>query len=169
MGKGGASQTSVPFPKVAKFDKARVCHKLKPMPPRKRKPKTLTLERLARMMNFGFAEVKRRLDEVDEKTNTHLGEVHSRIVEVDGQIEKLAGFANEEFVAIRNDMATKAEVGVLREDLRILRTDMEGGFQTLGATLKELLAEVRELRAMDAELTDLRMRVKRLEKKLGIA
>lgn len=84
------------------------------------------------------------------------------------RFENLAGGALQEFQAIRHDMATSAEVTVLREDLTILRRDAEEGFRAMTATLKATLEEVKELRAMDAELTELRVRVKRLEKKVGI-
>jgi hypothetical protein len=110
----------------------------------------MTLDHLARMLQTGF-----------QKTD-------HRFAQVDGQFDKLAAAAHLEFQAIRRDMATSAEANLLREDLRILRTDVEDGFRSLTPTLKELLAEVQELRAMDAELTELRVRVKRLEKKAGI-
>lgn len=86
---------------------------------------------------------------------------------MDAQFDKLARATQQEFQAVRTDV--KAEVSAVREDVTILRRDLDEGFRSVALTLKEVVHEMKELRAMDAELTELRIRVKRLEKKLGIA
>ena len=87
------------------------------MPQRKRKEKPMTLDRLARMVKLGF-----------EETRGHF-------VRTEARFEFLAGAAHQEFQAVRHDMATSAELTVLREDLAILRRDAEEGFRAMTATL----------------------------------
>jgi len=58
---------------------------------------------------------------------------------------------------------------VVIEDVALLRRDTEAGLSGIAATLKAIQGEIKELRAMDAEMTALRLRVERLERKVGIS
>ncbi len=67
------------------------------MPRHKRKEKPTTLDGLARMVKLSFEETR------------------GNFARTEPCFETLAGAAHQEFQAIRRDMATSAEVTVLRE------------------------------------------------------
>ncbi len=117
------------------------------MPTRKPKQKPMTLDRLGRMVKLGFE-------------NTH-----RRFAKVDARFDTLAAAAHREFEVIRSEMATAQDVSVLKEDLGILQRDVHEGLSQVTATLKAIHEDVKDLRAVDAELTALRVRVTRLESK----
>jgi hypothetical protein len=128
------------------------------MPTSKPKQKPITLDRLGRMVKLGFENTHRRFAKADHQ-----------FARVDASFETLAGAAHREFEIIRSEMATTQDVSVLKEDLRILQRDVHEGFLQVTATLKAIHGDVKDLRTVDAELTALRIRVTRLEKKLGMA
>lgn len=75
-----------------------------------------------------------------------------------------------------DDTPTKAEfatvskdVAVLKEDLATLRRDTEAGFTSVAHSLKEIREELKDLKGMDAEITSLRERLVRVERKLGLS
>ena len=54
------------------------------------------------------------------------------------------------------------------EDHSILRRDTEEGFRAVTGALKTIEEELKDLKGMDAELTALRLRVARVERKVGL-
>ena len=55
------------------------------------------------------------------------------------------------------------------DEVVLLRKDVEEGFRSTAATLKAIHEEIKDLRGMDAEITALRMRMTRVERKVGLA
>ncbi len=92
-------------------------------------------------------------------------------------IEGLAGIVQHEFLALRREMATREEAVATREEMREGFRDLhdridglENKFDALEHTLAEVLKAMREdRRETMAELQDLRDRMTRLEKKVGIS
>ncbi len=84
-------------------------------------------------------------------------------------IEGLARLLQREFRALRTEMATKTELAALKEDLTLLRKDTETGFLAVAQSLKAIHGELKDLKGMDAELTSLRLRVARVERKVGLS
>lgn len=56
----------------------------------------------------------------------------------------------------------------VEEDIRILRNDMEAGFQTLTAAMKSLTEQINLIHEELLEMHDFRVRLERLEKKVGL-
>jgi hypothetical protein len=89
--------------------------------------------------------------------------------------EDLAQMSQREFAAIRDDlragfarMATREELGGLNDDLTLLRKDMESGFEGVRHDMKAMSAQMRTIQEDVIELHDLRSRIERLEKKVGL-
>jgi hypothetical protein len=83
-------------------------------------------------------------------------------------IEELAAASQREFQGIRGDMATKESVEGVRKDLDLLRGEMEAGFQGVTGVLSRIEEQLKDLKGMDAELTTLRVRLARVERKVGL-
>jgi hypothetical protein len=84
-------------------------------------------------------------------------------------IKELTAASQREFQGIREDMATKASVEGLQDDINLLGKDMEAGFQGVTGVLKRIEEQLKDLKGMDAELTTLRIRLARVERKVGLA
>ena len=89
---------------------------------------------------------------------------------------KLARMIQREFTHVHGrldevvrTMATKEELAATREELGLLRKDTEAGFAGIIYTLKIMQKEIEELKGMDAELTSMRLRLARVERKVGLA
>lgn len=77
------------------------------------------------------------------------------------------GFAETE---TKQDIKTlDSKITATNEDLALLRGDTEAGFREIIHTLKAIQKEIEELKGMDAELTSLRLRLARVERKVGLA
>ncbi len=88
-------------------------------------------------------------------------------------IEKLANMSQREFVAIRSEIkegfdGVHEEMGTMKEDIGILRRDMEAGFQGVSEGMKAIMVKLNSIQADVIEIHDLRGRVERLEKKVGL-
>ncbi len=95
-------------------------------------------------------------------------------------IEKLANISQREFIAIRSEVkegfgnvheeigSLRSDMGIMREDLGILRRDMEAGFQGMGDGMKAIMVKLNSIQEDVIEIHDLRSRVERLEKKVGL-
>ena len=84
---------------------------------------------------------------------------------------KLARMVQREFATIHkrfDETASKQDLAPLREDLGILRRDTEEGLRAVTGALKAIQEELKDLKGMDAELTALRLRVARVERKVGL-
>jgi hypothetical protein len=84
---------------------------------------------------------------------------------------KLARMIQREFASIHkrfDETASKQDLAPLREDLGILRRDTEEGLRAVTGSLKAIQEELKDLKGMDAELTALRLRVARVERKVGL-
>lgn len=73
-----------------------------------------------------------------------------------------------EFTAISNEMKEGFAQTANKEDLRILRNDMEAGFHAVTETMKSIVEKLDVIREDVIEIHDLRARVERLEKKVGL-
>lgn len=88
-------------------------------------------------------------------------------------IEKLARMSQREFVAVgeRFDKVDK-RFDRVHEDIDILRRDMDAGFQSIAEVLKLMREDLKEIKGnvitMNEDYTELRARVVRLEKKVGL-
>ena len=85
---------------------------------------------------------------------------------------KLARMIQLEFALIHkrfDETASKQDLAPLREDLGILRRDTEEGHRAVTGALKAIQEELKDLKGMDAEFTALRLRVARVERKVGLA
>ena len=88
-----------------------------------------------------------------------------------GGDDKLARMIQREFASVHkriDEVASKQDVVRLREDQGILRRDTEEGFSAITSALKAIQEELKDLKGMDAELTTLRLRVARVERKVGL-
>lgn len=84
----------------------------------------------------------------------------------DVTIDELAQMSQIEFTAIREEIKQGFEQ--TREDARILRNDVEAGFHAVTETMKTIVEKLDLIRADVIEIHDLRSRVERLEKKVGL-
>jgi len=80
------------------------------------------------------------------------------------------GFAEtatkQELQAAKDDLGGRVER--LSEDVKILRNDMEAGFQAITNSMAAIVDKLNLIRQDIVELHDLRARVERLEKKVGL-
>ena len=92
-------------------------------------------------------------------------------------IEKLARMSQNEFTNIRSEMkegfsSVRKEFDVVHEDIGTLRRDMESGFQSVGEVLKLMRDDLKDIKGgvitMHEDYAELRARVTRLEKKVGL-
>ena len=84
-------------------------------------------------------------------------------------IEKLARMSQREFTAIRSEVSgAREEIGIVREDIGILRRDVEAGFQGMSEGMKAIMVKLNSIQEDVIEIHDLRSRVERLEKKVGL-
>jgi|SRR3989344_5063622 len=84
-------------------------------------------------------------------------------------IEKLARMSQNEFTAIRSDTSElKDGLRNIKEDIGILRRDMEAGFEGVSHGMKAIMKKLNAIQADVIEIHDLRSRVERLEKKVGL-
>lgn len=93
--------------------------------------------------------------------------------------DKLARMLQREFTAIhkrfdetnaRLDVtATRKEFELLKEDVSILRKDMGTGFMGIIQTLKAIQEELKDLKGLDVEVASLRIRLARVERKVGLS
>ena len=84
-------------------------------------------------------------------------------------IDKLAEMSQKEFTAIRGEIGDLGgEIGGVREDLSILRRDVEVGFSGVSEGMKAIMAKLNSIQEDVIEIHDLRSRVERLEKKVGL-
>lgn len=89
-------------------------------------------------------------------------------------IERLAAITIREFGCVRQDIAKHTELiselsgrtARLEEDVKILRRDMESGFQEVMGALRQLRDDIAAI-DFGPEVRDLEVRVDRIEKKLG--
>ncbi|MBI2048866.1 MAG: hypothetical protein HY434_00750 [Candidatus Liptonbacteria bacterium] len=89
--------------------------------------------------------------------------------------DKLARMLQREFAAIHrrfDETVTKKELESLREELKedvaTLRRDMEVGFLGIIHTLKAIQEELKELKGLGIEVASLKVRLARVERKVGI-
>ena len=82
-------------------------------------------------------------------------------------IETLAEMSQREFSAVRSEMDSGFRK--VHEDNSILRRDMEAGFHGLSSGMKIIIGQLKEIREDVIELHDLRSRIERLEKKMGLS
>ena len=86
-------------------------------------------------------------------------------------IDKLAEMSQKEFTAIHGEMAEMK--GELKEDISLLRRDMGAGFGSLAEVLKEIRADVKDIKSdvmtVNEDYAELRTRIERLEKKVGLS
>ena len=88
-------------------------------------------------------------------------------------IERLAAIAMREFASVRQDIAEHAKLinelsgrtARLEEDVKILRRDMESGFQEIMHALRQLREDIAAI-DFGTEVRELQSRVGRIEKKL---
>ena len=84
-------------------------------------------------------------------------------------LDNLARMTQQEFVAVHEEVkGVKEDVGTLKEDVSILRRDMEAGFSEVGGSIKEVMGKLNEIQRDVVETHDLRSRLERLEKKVGL-
>ncbi len=95
-------------------------------------------------------------------------------------MEKLASMSQHEFTAIRSEIkegfgnvkgemgAMKEDITIFREDMGIMHRDMEAGFDGVSEGMKAIMAKLNAIQEDVIEIHDLRSRVERLEKKVGL-
>ncbi len=84
-------------------------------------------------------------------------------------IEKLAQMSQRKFISIPEEFGkVHQEFGKAHEDIRILHRDMEVGFGSLGSGMKAVIGKVDDIQRDVIEIHDLRSRVERVEKKVGL-
>lgn len=92
-------------------------------------------------------------------------------------IEKLARMSQQEFTAIRGEVKdgfakVGERFGKMEEDIGILRRDVESGFNSVGEVLKLMREDLKEIKTnvitTHEDYAELRARVERLEKKVGV-
>ena len=89
-------------------------------------------------------------------------------------IERLAKMSQHEFVEIRGEFdRTRKEMrdgfAKVNEDNSILRRDMEHGFGAMSHGMKAIMEKLNSIQEDVIEIHDLRGRVERLEKKVGLS
>jgi polyhydroxyalkanoate synthesis regulator phasin len=110
----------------------------------KRKSKQMTMERLAAMAQREFAAVRKET-----------GEMRLEL--------------KEDINVLREDVnVLREDVNVLREDVNVLRRDTEAGFAGVSHGMQEIMEKLNQIQADVVEIHDLRGRVERLEKKVGL-
>ncbi|OGY99994.1 MAG: hypothetical protein A2945_00605 [Candidatus Liptonbacteria bacterium RIFCSPLOWO2_01_FULL_52_25] len=88
-------------------------------------------------------------------------------------IEKFARMSQREFLSVgeRFDRVDQ-KLEKNSEDMGILRRDMETGFQSVGEVLKLMREDLKDIKGgvitMNEDYAELRARVTRLEKKVGL-
>lgn len=84
-------------------------------------------------------------------------------------VEKLASMSQREFISIdeRFDKVDK-RFDKLDENARLLRRDMEAGFSAVSESMKAIMEKLNDIQRDVIEIHDLRSRVERLEKKVGL-
>ena len=84
------------------------------------------------------------------------------------EFDNLAQMTEREFTAVHAEM--RDGFARVHEDLGILRRDMEVGFHEVAEVLKLIREDLREFKTdTDTELQNLRARLDRLEKKVGLS
>jgi len=92
-------------------------------------------------------------------------------------LDKLGQMSQREFLSIHEEMGefreeVKGEFGRVHEDIQILRRDTEAGFGTLAEILKSVRADLKDIKSdvatVNEDYRELRIRVERLEKKVGL-
>ena len=89
-------------------------------------------------------------------------------------IEKLASMSQREFTAIRSEVhggfrGVAGRFDRADENVGILRRDMEAGFSGISEGMKAIMNKLNSIQEDVIEIHDLRSRVERLEKKVGLA
>lgn len=89
-------------------------------------------------------------------------------------IDKLARTSQREFTEVHGEFADvrkemREGFSKVDEDMSILRRDMEAGFSGMSEGMKTILEKLNSLQADVVETHDLRSRVERLEKKVGLS
>ena len=89
-------------------------------------------------------------------------------------IEKLGQMSQREFLSIGGRFDKVDErFDKVDEDARLLRRDMEAGFGALAEILKSIRADLKDIKSdvatVNEDYQELRIRVERLEKKVGLA
>ena len=82
---------------------------------------------------------------------------------------KLARMIQREFTHVHRRLDEIVQTMATKQELELLRKDMEAGFLGIIHTLKTMQKEIEELKGMDAELTSMRLRLARVERKVGLA
>ena len=79
---------------------------------------------------------------------------------------ELARMSQREFLGVRAEM----HAGFIEVNSKIygLQNTVEAGFESMSQTMKTILSELRIVREDVVELHDLRSRIERLEKKVGL-
>jgi len=83
-------------------------------------------------------------------------------------VDELAQMSQREFAAVHEEIKHGFEHTASKEDVRVLRNDMEAGFQAVTETMKTIVEKLDLVRTDVIEIHDLRARVERLEKKVGL-
>ncbi|MDP3948550.1 MAG: hypothetical protein Q8Q17_01220 [bacterium] len=85
-------------------------------------------------------------------------------------LDNLAQMSQREFLAVGERFdKVDGEFVKVHEDARILRRDMEAGFGELNSGVKEIMTKLNDIQGDVIEIHDLRGRVERLEKKVGLS
>ena len=85
-------------------------------------------------------------------------------------LDKLAQMSQREFLSIHEEFGkVHEEFSRVHEDARILRRDMEAGFGELNSGIKQVMTKLDDIQSDVIEIHDLRGRVERLEKKVGLS
>lgn len=84
-------------------------------------------------------------------------------------LEKLAAMSQRQFLQIRDEMSgMKGEMAGMKEEMHLLRRDVEAGFGALSSGMKAVMDKLNDIQKDVIEIHDLRSRVERLEKKVGL-
>ena len=59
-------------------------------------------------------------------------------------------------------------LGRVEENVRVVKNDMDAGFQAVSSSMREIIEKLNSIHADVIEIHDLRARVERLEKKVGL-
>ena len=85
-------------------------------------------------------------------------------------LDELALMIQGEFMSVHEKLKEHDnEFSRIREDIKILRNDMEAGFNSFALILKSIQEDIQDFKRVKIEVAELRNRVERLEAKLGIA
>ena len=88
-------------------------------------------------------------------------------------IEKLGQMNQREFLSIHEEIGgfreeVHEEFGRVHEDAQISRRDMEAGFNAISENMRVIIEKLNSIQEDVIELHDLRARIERLEKKVGL-